>query len=178
MSQNASTDDKQRELDVIGSTEYISVLNHKDIPAKIDTGADSSSIWASDIKVEEDGTLSFKLFAPESSHYSGIELKSKEYTVSVIRSSNGQEQIRYRTKLPIEINGHTITTSITLANRKRNNFPILIGRKTISGVFLVDVSQSKVKRPKKNPKLRPLQEELKENPYKFHQKYIEKGSKK
>ena len=177
MSQADSVNQKQGKLGIIGSTEFVSIGKQEKIPAKIDTGADSSSIWASDIKVEKDGTLSFKLFAPKSPYYTGETIKSKEYTVSVIRSSNGNEQIRYRTTLPLKINGKIIKASLTLANRSRNHFPILIGRKTISKKFLVDVSKSKIKRPPKNPKTGPLNRELSKNPYKFHKKYIEKESK-
>lgn len=174
MAQKASTEQETKDLGVIGSTEYVSIGKLERIPAKIDTGADSSSIWASDIEVEKDGTLAFKLFAPKSPYYTGEVLRSKEYTVSVIRSSNGNEQIRYRTTIPIKINGHTVKASLTLADRSRNNFPILIGRRTISGRFLVDVSKAEVKRPPKNPKTLPLNQELNKNPYKFHKKYIEK----
>ncbi len=175
MAQTSSTEQERDKLDVIGSTEYVSIGKLEKIPAKIDTGADSSSIWASDVKVEEDGTLSFKLFAPKSPYYTGEVLKSKEYTVSVIRSSNGNEQIRYRTTLPIKIDGHTVKAALTLADRSRNNFPILIGRRTISGRFLVDVSKTEVKRPPKNPKTRPLNKELNEDPFKFHKKYMKKS---
>lgn len=165
---------QERKLGIIGSTEYISIGNLNKIPAKIDTGADSSSIWASDIKVEEDGTLTFKLFAPKSPYYTGEVIKSNEYTVSVIRSSNGNEQIRYRTTLPIKIDGHTVKAALTLADRSRNNFPILIGRRTISGKFLVDVSKAEVARPRKNSKSRPLNRELNKDPYTFHKKYMKK----
>ncbi|MBR1801746.1 ATP-dependent zinc protease [Candidatus Saccharibacteria bacterium] len=175
MAQIASINQGTKNLGVIGSTEYVSIGKLERIPAKIDTGADSSSIWASDIVVKEDGTLTFKLFAPKSPYYTGEVLKSKEYTVSVIRSSNGNEQIRYRTTLPIKIDGHTVKAALTLADRSRNNFPILIGRRTISGKFLVDVSKTEVERPPKNPRTRPLNQELNEDPYEFHKKYMKKS---
>jgi hypothetical protein len=177
MAQNASSNTEQGELGIIGSTEYVSVEGIEKVPAKIDTGADSSSIWASDIKVEKDGTLSFKLFAPDSPHYTGETIQCKDYKVSVVRSSNGNEQIRYRTKLSLIINGRKIASKMTLSDRSRNNFPILIGRKTISGKFLVDVSKFNTKRPEKNRRTHKLNTELNKNPYKFHQKYIENKSK-
>ncbi|MDO4967224.1 MAG: RimK/LysX family protein [Candidatus Saccharibacteria bacterium] len=159
-------------LDVVGRNVYVSVGGVEKVPAKIDTGADSSSIWASDVEVLEDGTLKFKLFAKGCPFYTGEVIESKEYRVSVIRSSNGEEQIRYRVKIPIEINGHKVKTSLTLADRSRNHFPILIGRRTLAGKFLVDVRQTEVEQPPKNVKTQPLNKELNENPYKFHQKYI------
>ena len=52
----------QRELAIIGSTEFVDVAGISHIPAKIDTGADSSSIWVSHIRMDKDGTLFFQLF--------------------------------------------------------------------------------------------------------------------
>lgn len=161
-------------LDVIGSTEYVSVGKISKVPAKIDTGADSSAIWASDIVVEKDGTLSYKLFAPSCPYYTGDTIESKEYSVSIVRSSNGHEQIRYKVVLPLKICGNTIKTSLTLADRSRNIFPILIGRRTISGKFLVDVSKKEVKLPTRKRTKRRLNEELEKNPYKFYKKYVKK----
>lgn len=176
MAKLLSTERDKRELEIIGSTEYVSIGKLGKIPAKVDTGADSSSIWASDIEIMKDGTLTFKLFAPKSPYYNGEILKSKEYTVSVIRSSNGMEQIRYRTTLPIKIGSHTVKAALTLADRSRNHFPILIGRRTISGKFLVDVSKVEVERPNAI-KSKSLNKELDKDPYKFHKKYIEKSNK-
>lgn len=173
MAKNESLDQNRDDFGIIGSTEYVSIGKLEKIPAKIDTGADSSSIWASNIEVEEDGTLKYTLFAPKSPYYTGEVIKSKDYKVSVIRSSNGSEQIRYRTIIPITINGRTVKAALTLADRSHNNFPILIGRRTISGKFLVDVSESHVERPSKNPRTKPLNTELNKNPYEFHKKYIE-----
>ena len=166
---------KTSKLGVIGNTEYISIGELSKIPAKIDTGADSSSIWASNIEVKKkNGTLTFKLFAPSSPHYTGETLQSTDYTISSVRSSNGIKQIRYRTKLKITLGNQIIETNFTLANRRRNIFPVLIGRKTISGLFLVDVSKSAVKL-KVPEKIRKLGPKFRKDPYKFHQTYIKKS---
>lgn len=162
--------ENETELEIIGSTEYIEVADIKDIPAKIDTGADSSAIWASNISMDQDGILSFTLFDEISPFYTGERLHSSEYAARVIRSSHGDEQIRYRVPLSIKIGQKSFTTNFTLANRSRNSFPVLIGRHTLSGHYLVDVSKSVVER-RRSPKSSSLNQELKENPYAFHQKY-------
>lgn len=171
MTRSAKNTKKQGKLGIVSSTEYISVGSIDNVPAKIDTGADSSSIWASDIEVDKEGILRFKLFAKKYHLYTGEVIERKEYTVSSVRSSNGMRQIRYCTIIPIKIAGRKIRASLTLANRSKNNFPVLIGRKTISGKFLVDVSRSKVKRPDR-PITKNLNKELNENPYEFHKKYV------
>ncbi|MBR0242445.1 ATP-dependent zinc protease [Candidatus Saccharibacteria bacterium] len=158
-------------LEIVGSTEFVEVAGVKNIPAKIDTGADSSSIWASDIDMEEDGTLIFSLFDKQSPFYTGNRLKTTDYKAKDIRSSNGNKQIRYRVMLPIKLNNKTFTAAFTLANRSKNHFPVLIGRRALEGNFLVDVRKMSV--PRKVPHSSThLNQELQENPYEFHQKYV------
>ncbi|NBW29050.1 hypothetical protein EBR37_01550, partial [bacterium] len=48
--------------------------------------------------------------------------------------------------------GRKLKTKVNLSNRSLNTYPILIGRRTINGKFVVDVSKSKVKHA--NPKVR------------------------
>ncbi len=158
-------------LNIIGSTEYVSVAGIDHIPAKIDTGADSSSIWASDIDMSKDGVLSFVLFSQKSPLYTGERLCTSDYVVKIIRSSHGDEQIRYRVKLPLTLGNKTFTTTFTLANRSRNNFGVLIGRRTLDGNFLVDVSKSSIERHS-IPETPRLNQEMKKDPYAFHRKYL------
>lgn len=159
-------------MEIIGSTELVEVAGIKNIPAKTDTGADSSAIWASNIDMLEDGTLVFSLFDGKSPFYTGERLKTKDYKIKNVRSSNGAKQIRYRVILPLKIEGETIETAFTLANRSKNHFPILIGRRTIEkGNFLVDVKKRAVPL-KKRIKTSALNQKMRENPYEFHQKYV------
>lgn len=156
---------------VIGRTEYVEIAGIKDIPAKIDTGADSSSIWVSNIDMQKDGTLSFTLFGEKSPLFTGKTIKTKEYLAKVIRSAHGDEQIRYRVSLPLKLCGKTFDTCFTLSNRTNHNYPVLIGRRTIEGRFIVDVSKSSAKH-QKSPRSIRLNKELKTDPYSFHQKYF------
>ncbi|MBR3257060.1 ATP-dependent zinc protease [Candidatus Saccharibacteria bacterium] len=159
---------------IIGSTEYVSVGKsgiYKNIPAKIDTGADSSSIWASNIEITPEGILKFVLFDEGSDFYTGKVISRKDYKVAVVRSATGEEQIRYRTHLRLTVAGKTINALFNLSDRSKNNFPILIGRRTISGKFLVDTSIKNVPQPPKNPKTTPLNDELRDNPREFYLKH-------
>ena len=62
-------------LPVIGSTEFVEIFGVSAVPAKIDTGADSSAIWASNIDMKEDGTLIFSLFGKKSPFYTILQVK-------------------------------------------------------------------------------------------------------
>ena len=167
------TDSKTTKM--VGSTEYVEIAGIKDIPAKIDTGADSSAIWASNINVTSDGELEFSLFDQKSPFYTGEILRTKEFVARSVRSSHGNTQVRYRVELELKIAGESFLANFTLANRSRNKFPVLIGRRTLRYKgFIVDVSHSSVKRSRLKTS-KKLNQELKEDPLRFHQKYIKGG---
>ena len=46
---------KQRKKTIIGRNVKIHFNRRMDVPAKVDTGADSSAVWASNIRVGKDG---------------------------------------------------------------------------------------------------------------------------
>ena len=163
-------------LEIIGSTEYIDVAGIKNVPAKIDTGADSSSIWASHIHVSRGRILSFCLFDEKSPFFTGKEIKRRDYRVVMVRNSSGHEQIRYRTKLLLTLKGRKIKAMVTLSDRSNNNYPVLIGKRTISGRFLVDVSKNCPKSTRNKTNIKQIQSSQEKNPYKFHLKYFEQQS--
>lgn len=163
-------------LQVIGRNVMVSIVGHDscDIPAKVDTGADSSSIWVTNIKMSKFGTLSFTLFGEDSKYYTGEVIKRKAYRVAIVRSSNGQEQIRYRTEIPVKIAGKRVRVAFFLSDRSVNHFPILLGRKTINKKFLVDVSVKEYDKPPFIKRGGSLYKEMLADPYAFHKKYHEK----
>jgi hypothetical protein len=131
-----------KDLQIIGRVAKLSV-NDGDFPyilAKVDTGADSSSIWASDIKLGDDGTLSFSLFGPGHKYYSGKQISTNDFTTVTVANSFGHKEIRYRVSLPVEIDGRKVRATFTLANRSLKSYPALIGRRLLNKKFLVDVS--------------------------------------
>lgn len=133
---------KAKNLPVIGSkiTVDFPELSLFGVPAKVDTGADSSSIWASNIS-EDNNLLSFTLFDDSSPYYSGQRLSFNKFTVSKIKNSFGVSEHRYKVALQLSLGGKIINTRFTLSNRRDNKFPILIGRQTLKNRFLVDVSK-------------------------------------
>ena len=166
-----------QKLPVIGINELVSIGKRViNIPAKIDTGADSSAIWASHIRIKRDGTLVFSLFGENSKYYTGKVFKRTDYTISKVKNSFGKNEIRYRTHFPVTIAGKKINILMNLADRSSNTFKILIGRRSIAGKFLVDVTQKAIIPPK--PKItKQLNQESAKNPYKFYKKYVKTAEK-
>ncbi len=136
---------KNNQLSIIGHSEKIDLpsLETFNVPAKIDTGADSSSIWASKV-VEKSSQLTVVFFGKESKFYTGREIKfSKGYFKRVIiTNSFGQQEIRYRVTLSITVKERNIKATFTLANRENMAYPILLGKRLLKGKFLVDVNKS------------------------------------
>jgi glutathione synthase/RimK-type ligase-like ATP-grasp enzyme len=128
---------------LIGTTEHIYLpdLGEVALPAKIDTGADSSAIWASDIE-QIDGTVFYTLFAPGSTYYTGKRHNTKKFRITSIKNSFGHEEVRYKVLLKATIGKTTITRWFSLANRSQNNFPILLGKNFLKNRFVVDVAQN------------------------------------
>ncbi len=128
---------------VIGTSSYVKIEGVKDaVHAKVDTGADSSSVWATDVFVDENNQLHYTLFAPHSAHYDGVQRVSKEYKISRVISSSGHMERRYKTPMVVTIEGRKVRAWFTLTSvRADRTHPMLIGRRTLYGKFLVDVSQ-------------------------------------
>lgn len=163
------------DLPIIGNNVLVKIANIDNIPAKVDTGADASSVWATDIEMSPSHELSFCLLGPTHPLYTGERLVTKDFTVRQVRNSTGHVSLRYRVYLSIKLRGKRIRVPFTLMDRSRNRFPVLIGRKTIQNKFLVDVSRYAVPRPSTFDN-EELNIELKSNPYEFHQKYMTKTS--
>lgn len=159
---------------VVGSTIFVGVAGIAgNVPAKVDTGADRSSIDVSNLRVDDSSKLHFTLFHEGSQFYTGDEIVVDVSRVSVVKSSTGHRQVRYRAPISLTIEGKRIVADCNLSNRQNNKFPILIGRRTLNGKFLVDVSKRAVHMPR-NTKGQ-YNEELKKDPHKFFQKYHRNG---
>jgi len=148
---------------IIGRAEKISFpeLGIKGVHAKIDTGADLSSVWATGIH-EENGILKFKLFGKKSPYYTGkeLEFRKPDYLLTRIANSFGHRELRYVIKLQIKIGGKVIVGTFTLSDRSKKTYPILIGRKLLNRKFLVDVAKGTPLTEIENGKKDRMQKEL------------------
>ena len=148
-----------KDMKIIGINSAIKIEGYEKVPAKIDTGADSSAVWASNIEFDESKQeVSFSLFGEGSPFYDRKRLKTAEYRITKVKNSNGLSEFRFKVKLSITIKNRKINAWFNLSERSRNKFPILLGRKTLNGKFLVDCSINHFKDMTK-----PLKEDYKED---------------
>jgi hypothetical protein len=157
-----STESKKPAI-TIGRAEKVYILDYFDKPlvAKVDTGADLSSIWASNIR-EDNGDLTFCLLGPESPAFTGniIHLHESEYSITRVANSFGQRELRYMVKLRIKLAGRVILVTFTLADRSSKTYPILLGRRLLQGKFVVDVSKGHPLRAEEQGRQEKLRIEL------------------
>ena len=130
-------------LGIVGIEEPVFVTPFASpFPAKIDTGADTSSIDAEGIRlIQRDGGkfVSFRIRQRGTGEEHSYELPLKRRT-SIVRHG-GKSQTRYIVMLTVRIVSLTMEREFSLANRKNFSYQVLIGRNIISGMAAVDPSR-------------------------------------
>ena len=129
-------------LPIIGRGAFLTIVGTKGVPAKVDTGADSSCVWASDIS-EDDQGLHFVLFDKSSPYFTGerFTVRAGDYERVRVASSSGNRQMRYKVVLPVNIQGTEYVVNFSLADRTTMAYPVLLGRSFLEDHFIVDVRQ-------------------------------------
>lgn len=125
--------------DVIGWVENVGVTSSNVIiKAKIDTGADSSSMHCDCITTYEHEGESWVRFT-----ITDIDNQSYTFEKKIIRNTKvkrhfGDVQKRYVVRMGFCINDHYSETDVSLVDRTGFNYSLLIGRKYLKGKFVVD----------------------------------------
>lgn len=131
---------EQERKKLIGRAERVDFpeLELYKVPARVDTGAKTSALWATNIIVQ-DGILTATLFGKDSEFYSGQPVTFETFETTVVSTSSGEIQERYKIRLLVKIKGKKIRAWFTLADRSTQVYPVLIGRNVLLGKFVVDV---------------------------------------
>lgn len=130
-------------LPIIGEVEYVFV----DPPgikleARIDTGAESSSIHAENIQVVERDSNSYVRFAiPNPANNELIEVERKLERTVRIKQQTGDFERRYVVKLWLAMGNIKEHVDVTLTDRSDFEFPLLVGRNLLTDTAIVDVSR-------------------------------------
>ena len=143
---------KQKLLPAVGWRELVHLpeLGLHAVPAKIDTGARTSSLHGVVLDEFEREGLKMVRFAVdfEQQHVRQV-CEAVHVDVRGITSSNGQTQYRYVIKTPLKLGEVEFRAEISLANRADMKFPMLIGRSSLRRRFVVDSGYSWLQTPGK-----------------------------
>ena len=131
---------------ILGSEEWCSFaeLQIPAIKARIDSGAKTSSIQATNIKrVIRQGVpyVDFEVNPIQENRSVSVFCSAKIVDTRTIKSSSGTTQKRFVIKTPLTIMGQTFEIELTLANRDSMDYRMLLGREAMNGRFLVDPSK-------------------------------------
>ncbi|MGC4015159.1 MAG: RimK/LysX family protein [Luteolibacter sp.] len=128
---------------LIGRREWVGLpdLGISPLNAKTDSGARSSSLHAEDIILSEDGS---RVGFVTVNHYGDrISCEAPVVMTKKVRSSSGaaKKRLFIETKAVLA-GGFTCVIRLSLANRSVMRCPMLIGRRALSGFFLIDPQSS------------------------------------
>ncbi|MEM9242912.1 MAG: RimK/LysX family protein [Pseudomonadota bacterium] len=128
---------------VLGYQEWVALpkLHIPIIKAKVDTGATLSTLHAIDIKrVWRHGIPHVKFTVHPFLQDKRIERHCCLPIIDrrTIVSSNGERELRYIVKTFLRLQNKRIEIELTLTDRSTMRFPMLLGRKALVGVAVVD----------------------------------------
>lgn len=129
-------------MQILGRSDRIDLpgLGLKNIHAKIDTGAYTSSLHCSRAEVVN-GKLEFVLLDEEHPEFTGMTFSVDSFTEREIKNSFGVAEKRFIIQTSIKIFDQEIMTEFSLSDRDALRFPILLGRKALRERFMIDVTK-------------------------------------
>ncbi len=127
---------------IIGRLEYIALpkLSIDRVEAKMDTGAFRSALHYQKIGVRtvderEELVVTFAMGRQRT------KMIFKRFSRVIVKSSTGHRTERFLISTSVRLNGHTVNTQFTLFDRSDMKYQVLLGRKFLSGRFMVDVAR-------------------------------------
>lgn len=130
---------------VVGRNEWLWVdLLSRNLKARIDTGALSSSLNAIDIQpFERDGQNWVRFRVPDEEHPEGGDLYEAPLVRNVrIRQASADELDRRPVvRLRVRMGEHVDDAEFNLSNRENMLYPVLLGRNFLRDIMMVDVAQ-------------------------------------
>ncbi|HEX7583093.1 MAG TPA: 30S ribosomal protein S6--L-glutamate ligase [Prolixibacteraceae bacterium] len=132
---------------IIGGAEWCAFpqLNIPAIKARVDSGAKTSSIHASNIqKINKKGEkwVSFEVHPIQDTRRITLRCEAKVIAQRIVKSSSGISEKRYVIQSMMKIGNYQWMIELTLANRDSMGFCMLLGREAMENRVFVDPANS------------------------------------
>lgn len=143
-------------MKTIGWREWVQMpdLGVREIKAKVDTGADNSSLHAFNLeRFEEDGVpmVRFDIHPHQRKRKPAIACVAPVVKERKVKNPGGRSELRPVIRTRLIVGGKEIEALINLTTRDEMTFRMLLGRRTIRGHFRVDPGRSYLgPRPSRN----------------------------
>ncbi|MFV0320328.1 MAG: ATP-dependent zinc protease [Microbacterium sp.] len=114
------------------------------IKAKLDTGARSSSLHATDVELipGSPDRVRFRVLPWQATDDDAVAYECPVHDRRIVRSSSGHSEERYTVLLDVVLMGRRVAAEVTLSSRDEMGFRMLIGREVLRRGFLVDAARS------------------------------------
>ena len=126
---------------IVGAIEEV-LVGEDQLPfkARVDTGAQTSSIHAKNIDMDLLGDPQGKpiIFYIENKHGGSSKIETIVDSITTIKTAEGSEE-RFKIPLKIKWNNSIKTILLTLNDRTDMTYGLLLGRNWLQGDFIVDV---------------------------------------
>lgn len=129
--------------DIIGALEYVCLLdlNMSKIIARVDTGATTSSLHVESLILHDKDEKAYVTFTLEKG------TNATKYFLPVhklrkVRSSNGDAEKRPVIKTNIQLGERLWEIQLSLTNREKMRYPMLLGREAMGSKFLVNPAKN------------------------------------
>ncbi|WP_262420308.1 30S ribosomal protein S6--L-glutamate ligase [Flagellimonas meishanensis] len=135
--------DGTKQLQTIGSEEWC-IFDNLGIPAikaRVDSGAKTSSIQATDIKVFSKGAQEWVKFVVnplQENRSISISCEARLVDRRIVKSSSGISEERLVVKSPVTLGKDTFEIELTLASRDTMEFRMLLGREALLNRYVVN----------------------------------------
>lgn len=138
---------KGNNLPIIGWREWVGLPDFgiEAIKVKVDTGARSSSLHASNLReFDRNGEkwVRFKVHPIQRKRDATVEIEARVIEYRSVRSSSGKATVRPVIITRLTLLGITWPVELTLASRDKMGFRMLLGREAFRGRFIVDAGKS------------------------------------
>lgn len=136
------------DLPVVGWIEHV-LIESADIivQAKLDTGADKSSLDARNIEEFERDGKRYVRFEVRNRFGEVAHLELEAYKTTSIRRVQAKPQKRLVVRMPLCLAGHKIDVDVTLVDRSNLSMPMLVGRNFLAGNVVIDPSKTFLSKP-------------------------------
>lgn len=131
----------------IGWREWVSLpdLGVKEIKAKVDTGADNSSLHAFDLeRFEENGRqmVQFEIHTHQRKRKPSVSCVAEVVGERMVKNPGGRAERRPVIKTTLVVAGEEFEALVNLTTRDEMTFRMLLGRRTVRKNFIVDPGRS------------------------------------
>lgn len=138
---------QEEQKTVIGWREWVQLpdLGVTEIKAKVDTGADNSSLHAFNVqRFEREGEeyVRFEIHPRQRSRRPTIECEAPLAMEKKVRNPGGRSELRPVIRTRVVVAGVELTALVNLTSRDEMGFRMLLGRRAVRNRFVIDPGRS------------------------------------